>query len=295
MKVAVIIVSYNFEPWMDRCLGSLRESTLPVTVWVVDNASTDQTVSLIRANYPEVNIIQNTSNKGFGAANNQGMAEAIQKQFDYAFLLNQDAWVDENTIETLVKLGENHPEFGIISPVHLTGKGDELDFGFADYAHLTTKDLLPSAEFTEVNFVNAAFWMIPVRILCEVGGFSPLFYHYGEDVDFVNRMHYHHYKIVYAPVFGYHDRERRIVTKPMEYRAKTVYLMTAFANPNHSFSYCFVKAIGGGCEQIVNSIRTHDWKGIWVYLKYTLGLLVKTPQILRVRNMVKQKSKTFIQ
>ena len=90
MKVAVIIVSYNFEPWMDRCLGSLRESTLPVTVWVVDNASTDQTVSLIRANYPEVNIIQNTSNKGFGAANNQGMAEDIQKQFDYVFLLNQD-------------------------------------------------------------------------------------------------------------------------------------------------------------------------------------------------------------
>ena len=131
MKVAVIIVSYNFEPWMDRCLGSLRKSSISVDIWVVDNASHDQTVSLIQANYPEVNVIQNVSNKGFGAANNQGMAEALQNQFDYVFLLNQDAWVDENTIETLVNLGEKHPEFGIISPVHLSGKGDKLDFGFA--------------------------------------------------------------------------------------------------------------------------------------------------------------------
>ena len=295
MKVAVIIVSYNFEPWMDRCLGSLRKSSIPVDIWVVDNASHDQTVSLIQANYPEVNVIQNVSNKGFGAANNQGMAEALQNQFDYVFLLNQDAWVDENTIETLVNLGECHSDFGIISPVHLSGKGDKLDFGFADYAHLTQKEDIPSSEYTEVNFVNAAFWMIPVRVLREVGGFSSLFFHYGEDVDFVNRLHYHGYKVVYAPVFGYHDREQRIVTKPMEYRAKTVYLMTAYANPNHSFGYSFVKAIGGGCEQVVNAVKQRDWKGCWIYLKHTASLLFQTPRILGVRKRVKQKSDVFIQ
>ena len=262
MKVAVIIVSYNFEPWMDRCLGSLRKSSISVDIWVVDNASHDQTVSLIQANYPEVNVIQNVSNKGFGAANNQGMAEALQNQFDYVFLLNQDAWVDENTIETLVNLGEKHPEFGIISPVHLSGKGDKLDFGFADYAHLTQKEDIPSSEYT---------------------------------VDFVNRLHYHGYKVVYAPVFGYHDREQRIVTKPMEYRAKTVYLMTAYANPNHSFGYSFVKAIGGGCEQVVNAVKQRDWKGCWIYLKHTASLLFQTPRILGVRKRVKQKSDVFIQ
>lgn len=295
MKVAVIIVSYNFEPWIDRCLGSLRNSSIPVSVWLVDNASSDRTVSLIQKNYPEVHLIQNASNMGFGHANNQGIKKALQEQYDYVFLLNQDAWVDENTIETLVTLGDAHPEFGIISPVHLTGKGDELDFGFAEYAHLKQKNELTGDSYTEINFVNAAFWMIPSKVLREVGGFSSLFFHYGEDVDFVNRLHYHGYKVVYAPVFAYHDRERRVVTKSMEYRAKTVYLMTAYANPNHTFGYCFVKAIGGGCEQIVNSVKQKDWKGCWVYLKYTCSLLVKTPRILRVRKLVKQKSDTFIQ
>ena len=295
MKVAVIIVSYNFEPWIDRCLGSLRKSSIPVDVWVVDNASCDRTVSLIQMNYPEVHLIENASNMGFGHANNQGIKEALKEQYDYVFLLNQDAWVDENTIETLVTLGDVHSEFGIISPVHLTGKGDELDFGFAEYAHLKHKDELTGDSYTEINFVNAAFWMIPSKVLREVGGFSSLFFHYGEDVDYVNRLHYHGYKVVYAPVLAYHDREKRVVTKPMEYRAKTVYLMTAYANPNYSFGYCFVKAIGGGCEQIVNSVKQKDWKGCWVYLKYTCGLLVKTPRVLRVRKMVKQKSDTFIQ
>ena len=124
MKVLVIIVSYNFEQWMERCLGSLRLSELPVDVLVIDNDSKDRTTELIRAQYPEVRLIENKKNLGFGRANNLGMQIALEEGYDFAFLMNQDAWIDPNTIGTLVSISLKYSEYGILSPVHLTGKGD---------------------------------------------------------------------------------------------------------------------------------------------------------------------------
>ena len=66
MKVLVIIVSYNFERWIDRCLGSLRSSEHPVDTVVIDNASQDQTLRRIKKDYPEVRLIESKTNLGFG-------------------------------------------------------------------------------------------------------------------------------------------------------------------------------------------------------------------------------------
>lgn len=294
MKIIVIIVSYNFERWIDRCLGSLRASERTADVIVVDNCSQDCTVQRIKKDYPEVRLIQSKTNLGFGRANNIGMKIALEEAYDYVFLLNQDAWIDKNTIGTLADLGEKHPDFGIISPIHLTGKGDQPDFGFADYTHLKSKEEIPTSDYAEIPFVNAAFWMIPTHVLRTIGGFSSLFHHYGEDVDFVNRLHFHGFKVVYAPVFGYHDREKRVVTKPMEFKANTVYLLTAYANINHSFGYCFVKAIGGGVQQVVYAIQRKELNDVWNYFKYTFQLLAKSFHIYKVRKYVVRKDPTFI-
>lgn len=294
MKVLVIIVSYNFERWMDRCIGSLRRSEYPVDTVIIDNGSQDATVALLKERYPEVHVVCNRENLGFGKANNIGMRLALEKGYDAVFLLNQDAWIDPNTIGTLVALCRKYPSFGILSPVHLTGKGDAIDAGFADYTGIHTTEELPHSEITEVPFVNAAFWMIPTSVLRTVGGFSPLFYHYGEDVDFVHRLHYHGLKVGYALVFGNHDRELRTVTKPMEYRAKCVYLLTAYANINHSFGYAFTKAIGGGCEQVVKSLKRGLWKDAAVYLQRTCILLLKSGKIYRLRTLYRKPGSHFI-
>ena len=78
MKVLVIIISYNFEQWIDRCLGSLRRSEYPVDILVLDNDSKDKTIERLRTNYPEVRLIENRKNLGFGRANNLGMQIAIE-------------------------------------------------------------------------------------------------------------------------------------------------------------------------------------------------------------------------
>lgn len=236
MKILVIIVSYHFEQWMDRCLGSLRQSVQPVDVTVIDNASKDHTVQRIKSDYPEVRLIESPTNLGFGQANNLGMKIALDEGYDYVFLMNQDAWIAPDTIGTLAALVQKYPHYGILSPVHLTGKGDRPDPGFGQYASIKEISQLPvHAEVIELPFVNAAFWMIPVRVLQQTGGFCPLFYHYGEDKDFVNRLHHHHYRIGYVPtVFGNHDREYRPVTHESFLRTESVYHLSEYANIRYS-------------------------------------------------------------
>ena len=243
MKVLVIIVSYNFEPWLERCLGSLRHSFYPVDTVVIDNGSTDQTIQRIRKDYPEIRLLPQNKNLGFGRANNIGMQIALTEGYDFVFLLNQDAWIDSNTIGKLVELSQSYPQYGILSPVHLTGKGDKPDPGFGYYAQIQQLDQLSDKNILPIPFANAALWMIPVSVLKKVGGFSPLFYHYGEDKDFVNRLTYHDYQVGYSPrVFGNHDREYRPLTHQVFLRTEYVYHLSEYANIHHNG----LKAFGYG-------------------------------------------------
>ena len=243
MKVLVIIVSYNFERWIERCLGSLRLSKYLIDTVVIDNGSKDQTIQRIQKDYPEIRLLPQKENLGFGRANNIGMKIALAEGYDFVFLLNQDAWIDSNTIGKLVELSQSHPQYGIFSPVHLTGKGDKPDPGFGHYAQIQQLSQLPEDEILPIPFANAAFWMIPISVLKKVGGFCPLFYHYGEDKDFVNRLTYHHYQVGYSPqVFGNHDREYRPMTHQGFLRTEYVYHLSEYAN----IRFHWLKAFGYG-------------------------------------------------
>ncbi|MBQ5578701.1 MAG: glycosyltransferase family 2 protein [Prevotella sp.] len=214
MKILTIIVSYNFMPWIDKCLGSMIQSGYPTDILVLDNDSKDETVKTIRERYPQVRLIENHANLGFGKANNIGILLAIKEGYDAVLLLNEDAWLDTNTLERLAKVSLDHPEYGIISPIHLTGNGDKPEKGFATYTGIQEISGFPDTDIVQVPFIDAAIWMIRTDVLKKTGLFAPIFYHYGEDKDMANRMAYYHYKIGYVPsVFGYHDREFRPATR----------------------------------------------------------------------------------
>lgn len=291
MKVLVIIVSYNFERWIDRCLGSLRSSEHPVDTVVIDNASQDQTLRRIKKDYPEVRLIESKTNLGFGQANNIGMKMALEEGYTHVFLLNQDAWIDPNTIGTLVDLSQRHPSYGILSPVHLTGKGDKPDPGFGHYAELQTLQDLPSEEILQVPFVNAAFWMIPIHVLQKVGGFCPLFYHYGEDKDFVNRLHYHQYQVGYSPqVFGNHDREYRPLTHEGFLRTESVYHLSEYVNINHPWLKAFGYGVLAVMKKALTSLISGKFQLSKDYLRMGFQLLSRSTEIqsYRKRNRLSQ-------
>jgi GT2 family glycosyltransferase len=297
MRVLAIIVSYNFERWLSVCLNSLRESASPVDVMVIDNHSTDKTVQRIKTEYPEVRLIVNRTNLGFGVANNIGMRIALQENYDAVFLLNQDAWIDSQTIGTLFQLSRKHPQYGILSPVHLNGKGDALDHGFAVYTGVRTIDELPSGSApAQCSFINAAFWMIPSAVLQTVGGFSPLFRHYGEDKDYINRLRYHGYSVGYSPsVFGFHDRESRTTMSPkLFFHTENVYLLSEYANINHSLSQAFGYGILAGIQKALQSIAHGKLKDSSEYISIVIDLLKQTPRVLNTRHETHHKKANYI-
>ena len=192
-KISVVVVTYNGEIWIKKNIDSLLKSNYPIDIIFVDNASTDQSIALIKE-YKNIQLIQNNTNLGFGKANNIGIDIAIKNGADAIFLLNQDTWIFENTITNLAeKLFEN-PDFGIVSPMHYSADETILDSSFDTYYN-KNKIEVDSNSIRIVPFVNAAAWLVSKDCVQKVGYFEPIFNHYGEDRNFCDRVRYHKFKI----------------------------------------------------------------------------------------------------
>ena len=192
-KIAVIIVTFNGEKWLEKCLKSLQNSILQVRVIAVDNASTDQSVAVLKQ-FDFVELIQSEKNLGFGKANNIGMQKAIEAGFDYLFLLNQDTWIYPETIQNLVLTAGSNSTYGIVSPIHFSADEVTLDANFETYWHRKNKTV--SEVIDEVPFINAAAWLLPKAVIEKVGYFEPMFDHYGEDRNYSDRVRYHGFKTI---------------------------------------------------------------------------------------------------
>ena len=203
-KITVVIVTFNGGKWLNKMLQSLIKSSIELEIIVVDNASTDDSVAIIKK-FTQVQLIISEVNLGFGKANNIGIKRALTQQSDWVFLLNQDTWVFEKSIETLVNYALKHPELGIVSPLHLCANEHDLDENFGIY--LRQKKHIANSELIEVPFVNAAAWLISKQCFEKVGLFEPIFNHYGEDRNFCDRLKFHGFKIgVVETVAIVHDR-----------------------------------------------------------------------------------------
>jgi GT2 family glycosyltransferase len=217
-SVITIIVTYNGLRWIDGCLQSVKNSICPSRIHIIDNGSKDGTVELIRERYPDVELTVSPSNLGFGQANNIGMKKALEEKADYVFLLNQDAFVEPDTIGALIAQHEADPSLGIISPLHLNGNGDAMDVNFLGYFLRSAVGGWISSTLLEkerpvlvtTDFVNAAAWLITGDCLRKTGGFDPIFFHYGEDDNYAQRARYHHFGFgVHTKARIRHDRESR--------------------------------------------------------------------------------------
>ena len=218
----VIIVTYNGMKWIDKCIRSVLSSTIQSDIYVVDNASTDETPDYIKQNFPTVHLTCSNKNLGFGAANNIGLQYALDNNYDYVYLLNQDAWVKEDTFEKMIFAHKQHPEYGILSPIQLEGneKHFDKDFGeglskWREHAKVC-EDLFFRRNLDIVPFpmIMAAHWLISRKCLEDVGGFSPAFFHYGEDNNYAERVWEKGYKLgVVMSALAIHDRENRVYSK----------------------------------------------------------------------------------
>ena len=225
MKLTVIIVSYNVKYFLEQALGSVRKAAqnLSVETIVVDNASGDGSVALVKSKFPEVKLIENKTNAGFAAANNQAIKIA---RGEYVLLLNPDTLVQEDTFEKTVQFMDAHPEAGGLGVMMVDGKGVFLPeskrglptpkvafFKIFGLSALFPKSktfgryhlgYLNENETHEVDVLSGAFMLMRKKALDEVGLLDETFFMYGEDVDLSYRITKGGYK-------NYYFHETRII------------------------------------------------------------------------------------
>ena len=178
--VYTVIVTYNGMKWINKCLSTLRLSTVSTTIGVVDNGSNDGTCDFILTNFPEVVLMPQNKNLGFGQANNKGMLYAMEQGANHVLLLNQDAYLQPEAIEMMLKVADGK---NIVTPVHLCGDGSRIDSMFRLSLRRADNELFddllikgqPEPSYS-IGEVCAACWFMPSSLIKEVGGFNPLFF-----------------------------------------------------------------------------------------------------------------------
>ena len=244
-NVLVIIVTYNALKWIQRCLRSVEKSSLPADVVVIDNGSTDGTLPLIRTDFPGTRIIETGENLGFGAANNIGLRLALDEGYGFAYLLNQDAWLEKDTLEKLV--AAHKPEWGILSPMQMTALGrrdPRFDKKCGRYIDAATRGYHNDLLVVEVPFVMAAHWLVSRKAIETVGGFSPAFKQYGEDDNWIHRLQWHKmYCGVVPAARAVHDRGGRRLSREKKMELKCIATVVKASDPNRSWRWVRIREV----------------------------------------------------
>ena len=220
MDLSVIILNWNTRDLLRNSLNSILHpdpdavSSRPIPpadieILVADNASSDDSREMVRAEFPEVKLVCSPMNIGFGAGNNLAVKEAVGR---YVLFLNSDTIVIPGALNLLVQFADSHPDVGIVGPKLLNEDGS-LQYSCRTYPNLGTGffrntplgRLFPKNSFTndylmtsfdhmspkDVDWVSGAALMMRRSIIDEIGAFDEEYFMFCEDVDLCYRVNHH--------------------------------------------------------------------------------------------------------
>lgn len=220
MDVSVIIVNYNTEQLLNQCIQSILDNTKGICyeIIVVDNASTDNSVSAVKRLYPDVKVIQNEVNSGFGAANNLGIRKSSG---EYIFLLNSDTYLLHNSIKVFFDFMTNpiNSNVGVCGGELLNEDGKKaisygnfptikevfFSLGFSYVfkrffdRHIASAVVNYTEVSKEVDFISGADMFIRRSTLDVTGLFDTEFFLYCEEAELSFRIKENGYKSVILP------------------------------------------------------------------------------------------------
>ena len=185
MKLSIVIVSYNVRSYLEQCLQSVQKALEGINgeVYVVDNHSEDDSVAVVRTNYPWVKLIDNQENVGFARANNVAIR---QSEAEYVLLLNPDTIVDVDTLREALAFMDTHleaPESRRAVPTPWVSCLKMLGFTKRYYmSHL------PWDQPSQIEVISGAFCLLRKKALDEIGLLDETFFMYGEDIDLSYRL-----------------------------------------------------------------------------------------------------------
>ena len=219
VDLSVIIVNWNTCDLLRECLRSVYAQTsfIEFEIIVIDNGSTDGSVEMVRREFSQVNIIINKDNRGFAAANNQGIAIAKAR---YILLLNSDTVVLNRAIEQTIAFADQHPDTAVVgcrvlNPDHTLQNSCFMfpsllnSFLFSTYLYR----LFPKSRFfgrermtwwsrddtREVDVVTGCYMLVRKEAISKVGLMDERFFMYGEETDWCYRFKARGWKNRFTP------------------------------------------------------------------------------------------------
>jgi GT2 family glycosyltransferase len=219
VDVSIIIVNWNTKELLRNCLSSVYEyaGNVDYEVIVIDNASTDGSAEMVKNDFQQVILIENSDNRGFAAANNQGMAIAKGR---YVLLLNSDTVVLDNAIADTVRFADENPQAAVIGCRVLNPDRtlQRTCFMFPSILNMLLSStylykLFPKSRFfgrenmtwwdatdvREVDYVRGCFMLVRREGIEQVGLMDERFFMYSEETDWCYRFKKGGWKVVFMP------------------------------------------------------------------------------------------------
>lgn len=232
--LAIVIVNYNTRDLLRDCLHSITPTPPQTAIWVVDNASSDDSATMVRTEFPHVRLIANTHNGGYAYANNLALRAILAARqtaaIDSILLLNPDTIVPAGALDAMMSYLDHHPDVGALGPKLLLPDGS-LDLAcrrafptpaVSFYRMIGLSKLFPRSQRfgrynmtfldadieTEVDSVVGACMLVRRCVIDEVGLLDETYFMYGEDLDWAYRIKQYGWKIMYIPSIIVHHYKR---------------------------------------------------------------------------------------
>ena len=286
MDISVVIVNYNVRHFLEQCILSIQAASnnLAVEIIVVDNFSTDGSVSILKKKYSDVKFISNSANVGFAKANNIGVAAAVG---NYVLILNPDTVLAEDTLHLIYNYAKTKKKLGVLGVKLIDGSGNFLPeskreiptptvafnklFGFS--SSKKSKYYAPhlnDSESGEVPILVGAFMFLRKKIYNEVQGFDEDYFMYGEDIDLS-------YKVLQKGYKNYYFSDTKVIhykgestLKDTRYLKHFYYSMKLFYKKHFKLNFFYDLWLKFGIESwfLLNYLKlVGDTKGIYTSSK----------------------------
>lgn len=196
-KVYISILNWNGISDTVPCIESILKSDYDnYHIIVVDNASSDNSVSVIREKFPTITLLENTTNAGFTGGNNIAIKHALENGADYIWLLNNDTEIDSSTISGIIRLAERDSSIGMVSPVisyyedksRIQFCGASIDPSTMAMTFFTDTYLEKNEIIASDIFLWGTALLIKADLLQRIGGLDDSLFMYWEDTEFSLRV-----------------------------------------------------------------------------------------------------------